>query len=138
MTHPIYNKKLENRPVFAPHTTREMTPEEMISKFGEVFEPARNASGKVIKPPPDTPYKISEKKGTPRAGKDKPKVKMGRKEDPRFMHVTKEFIQAEMAAGKTLHFIGVESGMSKALVYKRAKAFGLYSAKPYVGAKHDK
>lgn len=126
--HSIYNKALETNPTFEPLTTRDMTPEEMVRVYGEVFEPARDTGGKELKPLPFTPFKTSNN-GAPRAGKTDKERK------PRRLtiapHVDKFFIQMWLSKGKTLETIAAENGIPLPSMRDRAKTYGLYSPKAY-------
>jgi hypothetical protein len=103
-----------------------MTPEDMIRVFGQEYKPPRDAGGRVIRPPSFTPYKTTEQKAeNPKVIQDKNDGRRGNKL-LKFKHVTKEFIQMELAAGKSLHAIGAENGMSPTLIFSRAEKMGLH------------
>jgi hypothetical protein len=123
--YPIYRRN-EPRSLPSEPTTRDMTEEEMIRIYGKVFVPDRDPSGKVIKPPPVTPYKTKE-----RIVEEKPKIKQGGRvrKFQKHLHVTKELIATELAAGKSLAQIAEENGMTRNHMFHRAELFGLHTPK---------
>jgi NTP pyrophosphatase (non-canonical NTP hydrolase) len=121
---PIPKKDLEAKSVTGEVVTRQMTQEEIEEHFGNHALPT-DSIGRAIKKPVAINFDSEEQRRRANIRYQKKEEDTEMPKNPKYPHITKQFLEAEFAAGKTALQIEREQEMPSGVIGYYVKRFGV-------------